>query len=72
MTLEDYYNKRRALQLQEATELVKLYRERYEKIQMIVSYMNFFGYFMTVKILYRKDGNRCCGVLEIMKKVNAN
>ena len=31
MTLEQYYEKRKKAQLEEATELVKLYRDRYGK-----------------------------------------
>ncbi len=31
MSLEEYYEKRKSAQVQEATELVKLYRERYGK-----------------------------------------
>lgn len=59
MTLEQYYEKRKKAQLEEATELVKLYRDRYGKEPDDKALHEFFGCSAMGKMNYRIVGNIC-------------
>lgn len=64
MSLEEYYEKRKAAQVQEATELVRLYRERYGKEPDEMALREFFWLFSnepeTLPECW-KSVNRLCG-----------
>ena len=75
MSLEEYHEKRKAAQVQEATELVKLYRERYGKEPDEKALQEFFWLFTDnpdeLPEIW-KSMNRLCGneeyTDEVMKK----
>ena len=75
MSLEEYYEKRKAAQVQEATELVRLYRERYGKEPDEKALHEFFWLFSDnpneLSEIW-KSMNRLCGneeyTNEVMKK----
>lgn len=58
MSLAEYYEKRKAAQVQEASELVRLYRERYGKEPDEKALHEFFGYSLIILMSYLKFGSQ--------------
>lgn len=58
MSLEEYYEKRKVAQVQEASELVRLYRERYGEEPDEKALHEFFGYSLIILMSYLKFGSQ--------------
>lgn len=56
MSLQEYYQKRKAAQVEEAQELVRQYRRKIIKNQMKMICMSFFGFFPMIQRIYLKYG----------------
>lgn len=65
MSLEDYYKKRKAVQLAEATELVKKYRERYGREPDEKALHEFFW-------LFSNDSNNLSEVFDSVMRLGGN
>lgn len=72
MTLEQYYQKRKKVQIEEATELVQLYMERFNKIPDSKALHEFFWLFEddpeTIPEVW-KSVNKLCGNEEFTKNI---
>lgn len=75
MSLEEYYEKRKAAQVQEATELVRLYRERYGKEPNEKALHEFFWLFADnpdeLPEIWKSMNRLCCNeeyTNEVMRK----
>lgn len=58
MSLEEYYNKRKSVQFEEATELVRLYRERTGNEPSIHTLHEFFSYSVMIQMFYLSFGKK--------------
>lgn len=58
MSLEEYYKKRKNVQIDEATELVRVYREKKELILMNMHCMNSFGCFQIIQMIFLQYGKK--------------
>lgn len=58
MSLEEYYKKRKNVQIDEATELVRAYREKKELILMNMHCMNSFGCFQIIQMIFLQYGKK--------------
>ncbi|MDA3769091.1 acyltransferase [Streptococcus thermophilus] len=58
MSLEEYYKKRKNVQIDEATELVRAYREKKELILMNMHCMNSFGCFQIIQMIFLQYGQK--------------